>query len=117
MIRELVKCPQCNNLVKPIRKANRQSMWHKAFIPFAAYYGAFVWECPVCGYRLPKDEAADKDSAFEWQTSYSEKGELKNQFWECPKCHRKNTIATKRCSRCDFFRGEEEQKDLTHYEL
>ena len=63
--KELVKCPQCSNVVKPIRKSNRQSMLQKA-IPFGSYYGIFVWECPICGYRLPKNDGQDRDSAFEW---------------------------------------------------
>lgn len=66
MSRELVRCPQCRNIVKPIRKANRMSMWKRAFVPFANYYAAFVWECPMCGYRLPKDEGCDRIKSYEW---------------------------------------------------
>ncbi len=45
-----------------------------------------------------------------------ENRELKNQFWNCPNCHRKNEMTSKRCSKCGFFRSEEEQKDLTDYD-
>ena len=100
--KELVKCPRCSNLVKPIRKANRQSMWHKAFIPFASYYGAFVWECPVCGYRLPKSEERDKDSAFEWKSS-EEVNPVQishSDAWVCAECRRINSPRAKICTKC-----------------
>jgi len=35
-----------------------------------------------------------------------------DQFWVCPKCHHKNTMATIRCSQCDFFRGADRPNKL-----
>jgi uncharacterized C2H2 Zn-finger protein len=74
MNRTLAKCPRCKNLVKPIRKSNRQSMWQKAFVPFAGYYGAFVWSCPICDFRLPKDESNDRNHEIEWMDESTFKG-------------------------------------------
>jgi len=64
--RKLVKCPQCKNIVRPIRKIGRQPYWEQELVPFARTYGTFVWECPTCGYTLPKDEDNDKNHEFEW---------------------------------------------------
>ena len=64
--RELVKCPQCKNIVRPIRKIGRQPYWEIKLVPFASTYGTFVWGCPMCGYELPKDEDHDRNHEFEW---------------------------------------------------
>ena len=56
MNRTLAKCPRCKNMVKPIRKSNRQSMWQKAFVPFAGYYGALFGRVPyaILGFQKTK---------------------------------------------------------------
>jgi hypothetical protein len=105
MNKELVKCPQCNNTVKPIRKANRQSLWQKAFVPFAGYYGAFVWECPICGYRLPKNEGRDAKDEFNWQESEYQKTErIENE--SC-----KEAMGTRICRRCLYRLTKEEESE------
>lgn len=64
--RKLVKCPQCRNIVRPIRKIGRMPYLEQKLVPFATTYGEFVWECPMCGYTLPKDEDNDRNHEFEW---------------------------------------------------
>jgi DNA-directed RNA polymerase subunit M/transcription elongation factor TFIIS len=79
--RKLVKCPQCKNVVRPIRKIGRMPYLEQRLVPFARTYGEFVWECPTCGYTLPKDEDNDRNHEFGWldENKESEDKETENK--------------------------------------